>query len=161
MMFFSERVTTAQWASRCRSCQKWIAPGMPMRYGRADGARHLDETACAAALPDDPRGPFTGDRDVEVVVVHQLLAGAEWRFAVTMPTAPHHYTLRRQWPDTAAFDRCVVAIRQLGTRRRWKTMVRPYLDVGGQSFWVMEPAPCPAALSPIINRADRPDDGDG
>ena len=79
--------------------------------------------------------PFTGDRDAEIAVVGQLLDAAEWTFAKTMPDIPHSYTLKRQWADGAAFTRVVQGIRQLGTRRRWRTMSNIKLDVNQFYYW--------------------------
>jgi hypothetical protein len=128
---------------------------MTIRYSKTVGARHLDEAACAAALPDAPREPFDGDAGAEIAAVGRLLDAAPWTFAKTMPDQPHFYTLRKQWADPEAFTRAVLRIRQLGVRRRYRSMTNLKLDVNGHSYWVMDEDRCPAALVVLINRAER------
>ncbi|MBA3640422.1 MAG: hypothetical protein H0W53_14325 [Acidobacteria bacterium] len=87
--------------------------------------------------------------------VGALLREAPWRFAKTMPDAPHEYTLRREWRDPAAFIVAVTGIRRLAVRRgKWKNATYDYLDIAPHAYWTMEPRHAPAeATTVLINRA--------
>jgi hypothetical protein len=124
------KVMTSQMTSKCKRCRKWIGPGMRIVFTKGAGATHLDDDACAAALPDAPLEAFTDDREAELAVVSQLLEAAQWTFAKTMVDQPHEWTLRKQWADSEAFTRAVNGIRQLGRKRRYRGSTYLTLDVG-------------------------------
>jgi hypothetical protein len=79
---------------------------------------------------------------------------APFRFAKTMPTVPHFYTLRREHPGPegqAAFGAAVQFIREHGYRGRWGRHVHDYYEPGdGYVYWTMG---APVADTILINRA--------
>lgn len=78
-----------------------------------------------------------------------LMQAAPWRFARTMPTNPHHYTLREHWPDDAAFAWAVEFIRQRGYRAQFKGRGYTQIDVNEHFYWSMG-APIPSTI--LVNR---------
>jgi hypothetical protein len=92
---------------------------------------------------DAPTGP-------DPAGVRAFIAASTWRFAKTMPDAPHEYTLRRNAASDAAFEAAVVFIREHGDERAWGGRAYTYLDVDGWSYWTMG-APLDETI--LINRA--------
>jgi hypothetical protein len=155
-MLTRELILKSRIISRCRRCKKYIGLETMIRWRRGEGATHLDEAHCEAAEPDTV--PLTYDNPAaELAAVGALLEAACWTFAKTYtdPDALHFWSTRRQWRDSAAFTRCVEAIKALGVKKRWRTMRNHYLEIGPWDYWTMDPRPCAASLSTLINRADR------
>jgi hypothetical protein len=72
-----------------------------------------------------------------------------------MPQCPHFWSLRKQWADSRDFTTAVLRIRQLGTRRKFRTMRNLYLEVGDWSYWTMDNEKSPPEVCMLINRARR------
>lgn len=66
------------------------------------------------------------------------LEAKDWRFAKSMPTVPHWYTLRKDWVDAIEFETLVQFMRDHGTPMRWGRMKpKPYFDANGWRYWTM------------------------
>ncbi len=76
-----------------------------------------------------------------------------WRFAASMPTMPHYYTLRRNWTYPTMFDWCVNSIQRLGFDRTFKGRTYRYFYGECWVYWTMESSD---GTCIILNRA-RPD----
>ena len=68
--------------------------------------------------------------------LQELLSSAQFKFAKTMPWLPHYYTLRDKW-DLDKFKEAVIALRALGTPRRFGKREFIYYDFGGNTYWTM------------------------
>lgn len=88
--------------------------------------------------------------DVDRERLEHLFRAHPFRFATSMPTIPHEYTLRKTWANQDDFDWAVETIRQYGYRRRWGTRTFTYLDLDGWKYWTMG-SPIPQTI--LINRA--------
>lgn len=68
-----------------------------------------------------------------------LMHRAPWKFAKTMPTNPHWYTLREKWADKDAFNRAAAYTEAYGLPekygRRWWSCA--YLN--GWKYWICDP----------------------
>lgn len=67
----------------------------------------------------------------------ELLEGAKWVFAKTMPENPHWYTLRKTWANDADFVWAVEQIRLRGYRSKFKGTWYIQLDVNDHFYWTM------------------------
>lgn len=82
--------------------------------------------------------------------LNSLFHDKEWRFAKTMPTNPHWYTLANTWESREEFEEAARLIREFGYKvkfgRSWYTL----FNVANYFYWTMG-----AALSKttLINRA--------
>ena len=83
---------------------------------------------------------------------------APWRFAGSMPSMPHHYTLRARWGEDAAFAWAVECIRRHGYQRKFRGRAYTYLDANGHSYWTMG---SPVPETTLINRASMEGGADG
>ena len=84
--------------------------------------------------------------DEEII---RVLVTAPYRFAKTMPSCPHSYTLRKEWDDEW-FEAAVELTRRLGKRERWGKAIRPYFRHGEYKYWTMG---SPINDTILINRA--------
>ena len=82
----------------------------------------------------------------------ELLAGAQFKYAKSMPRFPHHYTLRETWHNDPLFDAVVQFIRDHGVRRKFYSREYIYYDFDGHTYWTMGD-PVPETI--LINRAER------
>jgi hypothetical protein len=73
-----------------------------------------------------------------------------WHVAKTMPETSHEYSLRREAPDEAAFERVVIHIRKAGYQQKFRGRVYTYCDCDGYQYWTMG---APLELTILINRA--------
>ena len=73
----------------------------------------------------------------------------QWIFAKTMPHNPHWYTLRKHWPDDAAFVQVVQAIRDHGFTERYQGRNYQMLALNGMKYWTMG---APLNQTILINR---------
>ena len=80
----------------------------------------------------------------------KLLECATFRFAKTMPTMPHSYTVRDTWENEAEFEQVVAAVQQHGESRRFRGRTYRYLVANGFQYWTMGASP---AKTILINRA--------
>jgi hypothetical protein len=79
-----------------------------------------------------------------------FVAAAPWRFAATMPEAPHEYTLRRQH-DPARFEQAVRFIREHGYQAQWGRATHLYYELDGRKYWTMG---APPEQTIVLNRAN-------
>jgi hypothetical protein len=93
------------------------------------------------------------------------ISKVDWRFAKTMPTIPHEYTLREWRPELEPeFLALAHLIRTEGTIEPWP-VIRPkyhmhYLVVGDNKYWAMGPPfgdSGPLENMWIVNRQRHPD----
>lgn len=61
----------------------------------------------------------------------------DWTFAKTMPDHPHWYTLRKDWPDDAAFCAAVLFIREHGTIEYFYRKPFTVFAVDEWVYWTM------------------------
>jgi DNA invertase Pin-like site-specific DNA recombinase len=66
-----------------------------------------------------------------------LLESAEWRFARTMASNPHWYTLRQRWARDEDFVWAVEQIRLRGYRQKFKGHWYTQLNVNDHFYWTM------------------------
>ena len=122
-----------------------------MAYSKESGARHVSLEACAAAPQTvalrgpQPESPDDRERATRLLLAHP------WRFATTMPTIPHWYSLRRDW-DAAAFEWVVRHIRNAGYEEARMGRLWTYYNVAEWRYWTMG---APVAETTLINRARR------
>ena len=83
--------------------------------------------------------------------VNQILSNQFYKFAKTMPTAPHAYTLKENWADPNLFDSVVQFIRDNGVPERFYTKSYIYYYANGYKYWTMGN---PIAITKLINRAE-------
>jgi hypothetical protein len=83
-----------------------------------------------------------------------FIEGHDWRFARSMPEAPHSYVVKKNCRDPDEFERFVMHIRRHGYRQRFGGAWYTYFDwpVDGvlHQFWTMGE---PLERTIIINRA--------
>jgi hypothetical protein len=81
----------------------------------------------------------------------ELAPSLAWRFASTMPDAPHSYVVRGKTLGEEDFLRAVRVIRTFGEPGKFYSRVNVYLTVGDKKWWTMG-----AGLEEtiIINQAD-------
>lgn len=80
----------------------------------------------------------------------KLFVDKEWRFAKTMPTNPHWYSLAKTWELRAEFDEAVRLIRQFGYTIRFGKSFYTLFNVGEYFYWTMG---APIHETTLINRA--------
>lgn len=97
--------------------------------------------------------PETGEA---FLTPEHFLERCGWRFAGTMPDAPHEYTVRDlRHPKRStclsheSFEWFVRHIRAHGDRRRFGERTYTYLAVGDHEYWTMG---APPRLTTVINR---------
>jgi hypothetical protein len=93
------------------------------------------------------------DPQLESLTLPELrafVARSTWTYAKTMPKTPHEYTLRRNAPDEALFERVVRHIRRHGYRKVYGRATYTYLDIDGWQYWTMG---SPLSETILINRA--------
>jgi len=98
-----------------------------------------------------------GDAVGEAQVIHALLSARDWKFAKSMPTMPHWYTLRWQWPADVDFLRVVRFIKTHGFDETFQGRKYRVLVLGGFKYWAMcglhvPPKPFKREDLVIINR---------
>lgn len=88
------------------------------------------------------------------VRVASLLSEAEYRFAKSMPTVPHSYTLVDTWDDPERFWECDEFIREHGYPHKFFRANFIYFDIDGHHYWNL-PKPDRKVIK-LINRAQKP-----
>ncbi|WP_460518745.1 hypothetical protein [Humibacter antri] len=79
--------------------------------------------------------------DALVTTAREFVAGARWVYASTMPSAPHHYTLRK---DAAAghreagYDALLSLILHHHYLREWRGRSFRGVTLGGLTMWIMQ-----------------------
>lgn len=83
--------------------------------------------------------------------VAKLLLEAEYKFAKSMPTMPHWYTLAETWDSREDFEKVVQYIRDSGYTKRFGRKIFTYIDVNGHQYWSYGD-PVPDTI--LINKAE-------
>ena len=83
--------------------------------------------------------------------LRDMIARCQWRFAKTMPFAPHEYIVRDKCPLTdEEFVYFVDMQRRFGVKERWGKYNNPYLYIDDYKYWTMG---APYDETTVINRA--------
>lgn len=83
--------------------------------------------------------------------LRSMIARCEWKFAKTMPFAPHEYIVRDKCPLTdEEFVYFVNMQREHGVKERWGKYNNPYLYIDDYKYWTMG---APLEETTVINRA--------
>ena len=83
--------------------------------------------------------------------LREMIARCKWKFAKTMPFAPHEYIVRDKCPLTdEEFVYFVDMQRRFGVKERWGKYNNPYLYIDDYKYWTME---APYDETTVINRA--------
>lgn len=80
-----------------------------------------------------------------------LIESHPFQYAKTMPSMPHFYTLRKNWPNDYDFEDVVAFIRKHGYEGTFGRTTYKYLNLNGYRYWTM---PGSIAKCILINRAD-------
>lgn len=97
-----------------------------------------------------------GSRPPELRIIREFISEVEWRFAKTMPDAPHWYTLLKWSPDKSKdFFLLAAAIFEMGEEGIWTdplgtTHRRKYFHLDGFKYWSMDAS---IEKTDLINRA--------
>lgn len=83
--------------------------------------------------------------------IRDMIARCQWKFAKTMPFAPHEYIVKDRCPLTKdEFEYFVNMQREHGIRERWGKYNNPYLYIDDYKYWTMG---APIEGTTVINRA--------
>ena len=83
--------------------------------------------------------------------LREMIARCEWKFAKTMPFAPHEYIVKERCPLSAEeFEYFVNMQREHGIREKWGKYNNPYLYIDDYKYWTMG---APLEDTTVINRA--------
>lgn len=83
--------------------------------------------------------------------LREMIARCQWKFAKTMPFAPHEYIVRDKCPLTdEEFVYFVEMQRKYGIKERWGKYNNPYLYIDDYKYWTMG---APIEETTVINRA--------
>jgi hypothetical protein len=74
---------------------------------------------------------------MEEIELKEMLEGAHFRFAKSMPHLPHWYTLRETWKNETDFVDAVKKIRECGEMRAFGKRNFIYYDIGEFTYWTM------------------------
>ena len=69
--------------------------------------------------------------------VNELLLNNRYKFAKTMASFPHDYTLRETWTIDSEFVDVVLFIRKYGNREKWGSKYFTYYYANGYKYWTM------------------------
>lgn len=70
--------------------------------------------------------------------LREMIARCQWKFAKTMPFAPHEYIVRDKCPLTdEEFVYFVDMQRRFGVKERWGKYNNPYLYIDDYKYWTM------------------------
>lgn len=84
--------------------------------------------------------------------LRKMIARCEWKFAKTMPFAPHEYIVRDKCPLTnEEFVYFIDMQRRFGVKERWGKYNNPYLYIDDYKYWTMG---APYEETTVINRAN-------
>ena len=83
--------------------------------------------------------------------LREMIARCQWKFARTMPFAPHEYIVRGKCPLTdEEFVYFIDMQRHFGVKERWGKYNNPYLYIDDYKYWTMGD---PYDVTTVINRA--------
>jgi len=97
-----------------------------------------------------------GSHPSDLRIIREFISDVEWRFAKTMPDAPHWYTVLRWNPDKSkGFFLLAAAIFEIGEEGIWTdpsgtTHQRKYFHLDGFKYWSMDAS---IEKTDLINRA--------
>lgn len=95
--------------------------------------------------------PPTKIADLDLLWITTAFDRVAWRFASSMPSVPHYYSMKIEWGEPPAFKKAARLIADHGTPEKlWNFRVRRYLYVGDWRYWTMTG---PETTS-TINRCD-------
>lgn len=69
--------------------------------------------------------------------VNQLLNIADFKFAKSMPTIPHEYSLRETWSNDKDFCDVVKFIRENGVKEKFFKKTYIYYYFNGYKYWTL------------------------
>ena len=76
--------------------------------------------------------------DIVINKLREMIARCQWKFAKTMPFAPHEYIVRDKCPLTdEEFVYFVEMQRRFGVKERWGKYNNPYLYIDDYKYWTM------------------------
>lgn len=84
--------------------------------------------------------------------VKEILLSKKWKFAKTMATFPHSYTLEKNWTDKELYKEVSDYIKANGEQRLFFRRYYSYYKIDGHEYWAMNISDGTG----IINRADVP-----
>ena len=83
--------------------------------------------------------------------IRDMIARCQWKFAKTMPFAPHEYIVKDRCPLLKEeFEYFVNMQREHGVKERWGKYNNPYLYIDDYKYWTMG---APIEDTTVINRA--------
>ena len=83
--------------------------------------------------------------------LREMIARCQWKFAKTMPFAPHEYIVRDKCPlADEDFLYFIDMQRRFGVKERWGKYNNPYLYIDDYKYWTMG---APLEETTVINRA--------
>lgn len=103
-------------------------------------------------MGDGKAGPPFAENDAPAMTLEEakvFISEVEWRFARTMPHAPHSYIVRMKVSNDK-FVAFTKLIREQGTRRKWGPYKHTYLEIDEFSYWTQG---APIASTFILNQA--------
>lgn len=90
-------------------------------------------------------------QEVNYDKLREMIARCQWKFARTMPFAPHEYIVRNKCPLTdEEFVYFIDMQRHFGVKERWGKYNNPYLYIDDYKYWTMGD---PYDKTTVINRA--------
>ena len=91
------------------------------------------------------------DKGVDFERLREMIARCQWKFAKTMPFAPHEYIVKDRCPlSKDEFEYFVNMQREHGVKERWGKYNNPYLYIDDYKYWTMG---APIEDTTVINRA--------
>ena len=88
---------------------------------------------------------------INIEKLREIIARCQWKFAKTMPFAPHEYIVRDKCPLTdEEFVYFIDMQRRFGVKERWGNYNNPYLYIDDYKYWTMG---APYDETTVINRA--------
>lgn len=70
--------------------------------------------------------------------VEKILLGKTWKFAKTMKSIPHSYTLEMNWDDKDLFKKVAEYIKENGETEYFWGKPFKYYYFGGYKYWAMK-----------------------
>ena len=91
------------------------------------------------------------DKGVDFERLREMITRCQWKFAKTMPFAPHEYIVKDRCPlSKDEFEYFVNMQREHGVKERWGKYNNPYLYIDDYKYWTMG---APIEDTTVINRA--------
>ena len=88
---------------------------------------------------------------INIEKLREIIARCQWKFAKTMPFAPHEYIVRDKCPLTdEEFVYFIDMQRRFGVKERWGKYNNPYLYIDDYKYWTMGAS---MEETTVINRA--------